>query len=340
MALLFMDSFDDGLIDGGYKGYGGVPPSGGDISTTYGRNGKGVRIGDQTNDYLYRATGSTDDTLILGFAGYVETLTNGDVMLRFEDGATVQVQFRFYTDGSISAFRGGTLLGNSGAGKFLEDTWQYYEFKVKFANTGGTVDVRVNGVSVLSLSSQDTQDTANAYATNWRLAGASGYLENLYVDDLYLADSTGTVNTDFLGDVKVETLLPNGNGNSSGMTGSDSNQTDNYLLVDDNPVVTTDYVESATEGHKDTYAMGNLASTNVSVYGMQVSLVTQKDDTGSKYLRPVVRSGSTDYAGTSVALNTSWEGMHEIWEQDPNTSADWTPTNVNAVEVGPEVRDS
>jgi len=343
MSLLFMDGFDDDLCNAGYKGYIGQSPTGSDISTTYGRfSTKGARIGDITNDYLDRATGSTNDTIILGFGGYIANLSNADVFVRLLDSGIVQIQFRLYDDGSISAFRSSTLLGNSGPNKFLEDVWQYWEIKVKIANTGGTVDVRVNGVSILSLSSQDTQQSANAYVTNWQVAGGSGYIEEFWIDDLVVMDGSGSSPyNNFLGDIHVELILPDGNGNSSGMSGSDGNSTDNYLLVDDNPVVTTDYVEATTEGTKDTYAMENLsAATTASVYGIQVALVEQKDDSNAKYMRPVIRRSSTDYVGTSISLSTSWAGDMQIWEQDPSTAANWTVTNINGLEVGQEVRDS
>lgn len=345
MSLIFMDGFDDGLCVGGYKLYSISPSS---ASTTYGRLGtKGVRLGDTPGMWLQRSISMSGDTIVIGFASYINNhgaATNEYLMLGYDIGAAAwQWHVRVDEDGTIKwGLSTGSSTQSSSAGAHPDKTWCYFEIKVKHSNTVGTVDIKINGVNVLSASNIDTQNTANAHIDRLNIGGGgSGYLHDNYVDDLYILDGSGSAPyNDFLGDVRIEALLPSGNGNSSGMTGSDGNQVDNYLLVDDDPVVTTDYVESATQGHKDTYAMGNLASTNVSVYGVQVSLVVQKDNTGSKYLRPVVRSGSTDYNGTSVALNTSWEGIHEIWEQDPNTSANWTPTNVNAVEVGQEVRDS
>jgi hypothetical protein len=127
------------------------------------------------------------------------------------------------------------------------------------------------------------------------------------------------------------------------MTGSDADQVDNYLLVDNNaavPPATTEYVEAATEGLKDTYAMDDLAGANT-VFGVATSVYVSKDASGAKYARPILRSGVTDYVGTSLPLSDgTFSLLEEVYDVDPDTSAQWTYTGVNAVEVGQEVRDS
>jgi hypothetical protein len=71
-----------------------------------------------------------------------------------------------------------------------------------------------------------------------------------------------------------------------------------------------------------------------------VATVEQKDDSGTKFMRTVARTGGTDYVGSSVALAESWAGRFEVWSENPGTTAAWTVTEINALEVGQEVRDS
>jgi len=47
-----------------------------------------------------------------------------------------------------------------------------------------------------------------------------------------------------------------------------------------------------------------------------------------------VRSGGTDYAGADKAVPTTAATVASIWETDPATSAAWSESNVNAVEIG------
>ena len=77
-------------------------------------------------------------------------------------------------------------------------------------------------------------------------------------DDVYLMAGTGD---EFLGDCTVATLLPTGNGFVNQFVGSDGNSTDNYLLVDEQPPSSTDYVGSATTGQQDLYTLTNLTGS-------------------------------------------------------------------------------
>ena len=342
-----MDSFDDGLLNGDtydYKRYNNVSarPT---PSTSYGRFGtKGVRLGDSANDYLQVVPGSSDDTIIVGLAAKVINVGGStfENLLYLYDTANGYLNGQVYINlnGAIG-FRNGNNedQGSSAVGAVPMGTWCYIEVKVVFHPTAGTVDIRVNGTSVLSLTAKDTVNNIgdNDCGTMNICTATSGSIHDVYIDDLVIMDSTGSTNNAFLGDVKVVALLPNGNGNSSQMTGSDGNSTDNYLLVDDDPVVTTDYVESSTVNDHDSYAMENLGFTPTSVYGVQVSLVAQKDDTGARSMKPMLRTGSTDYYGTQVALSTSWAAIREIWDVNPNTTNAWTGTEIDGIEVGQEV---
>lgn len=73
------------------------------------------------------------------------------------------------------------------------------------------------------------------------------------VDDCAINDTSGSFQTSWPGEEEVIALRPNGNGDNSAFTGSDGNSTDNYLLVDDTPPDTADYVESNTSGQIDDY---------------------------------------------------------------------------------------
>ena len=65
------------------------------------------------------------------------------------------------------------------------------------------MDVRVNGVSRLSLTGQNTKNGTDNYH-NVAVIGCSNYF---VIADVYVLDNTGTLNNDFLGNVKVVPLL-------------------------------------------------------------------------------------------------------------------------------------
>ena len=99
-------------------------------------------------------------------------------------------------------------------------------------------------------------------------------------DDLYVCDSAGSTNNGFLGDCRIDTIYPSGAGNYTQFTPSTGS---NYTCVDETAPNTTDYVDGATVGDRDSYALGNLSAlSSQTVYGVQVNAAILKDDAGSK----------------------------------------------------------
>ena len=344
MALLVMEGFDDGMYAERVTNFAGT------VSSTYGKHGNGLRGGHGPNGWWRRANtpAAINGKVFLSFFACptVTSVTEENIFCAFSTSANKTVnawQCHFYIgwDHSRQAWRFGGPLGTfySADDSAPEDAW--YHFEVEFVwgdSTSGTAKVWVDGTLVLNQTGVDT--AYNTVESHLVLGGdgSNDQMQEVWFDDIVLWDDQGDPPNTTLGIVKVETVVPSGNGNSSGLTGSDSNQTDNYLLVDDTS--DSDWVEGDTEGDKDTYAMGDITGTE-SVYGIEVACRAQKTAAGTKYVRPIVRSGSTDYAGDSQALiEDTWDTVFHHWGNDPDTSASWTVSGVNAIEAGLEVRDS
>lgn len=270
-------------------------------------------------------------TFTIGLALYAAAGRGLEIALLSDSLTTTHVTLKAAAGSAITVYRGtssGTLLGTASY-TLLASTWTYIELKVKLHDTTGTVDVQVNGASVLSLTGQDTKNGG----TKSVLDGFSiNYIGNtVLVDDLYLTNAAGSANTGFLGDIKIETLMPSGAGTTTQLTPSTGS---NYQCVDEVPQNTSDYCGSATAGQYDTYAMGNLATAAGTVYGANVWGYVAKSDAGAKSGALVVRSGGTDYEQTSVALGTSYVYTNTMFESDPATSAAWSISGINALEAG------
>jgi hypothetical protein len=157
------------------------------------------------------------------------------------------------------------------------------------------------------------------------------------IADVYILDGTGATNNNFLGDVAVRTLSPSGNGTDSQLMGSDANQVNNYLLVDEHPYSSTDYNGSATPGQRDTYALTDLAAGINTVYGVQLNGFMAKSDVSLGTAKLVVRAGGNLYSGTTRALSTSYVGYYDLYTTNPDTITAWTVSDVNSLEAGMEV---
>jgi hypothetical protein len=329
MALIFTDGFD------AYKTTGAA------ISTVVrkwsfvntlivdaaGRN-QGRCIQNNTGN-LTTNIFTSQATWIFGFAFKRLFSQNNYSLVQVYDTGTVQVKLNFNTSNNFEVTLGTGGVIASGTFIPIIGVWYFIEFKCTINNSTGAVSVKVNGTTDISASSVDTQVSGNASANKFELANTGS--SNFY-DDIYICDSTGSFNNDFLGDVCVETIFPDGAGNSTTWTplsGSNFSNVDEIAVDDD-----TSYVSTATATNVDTYTYGNLSFANTVVKGLSVNVVNRKDDAGARTLAPVVRSGGTDYVGTTQSSFDSYTDAWQAYDTNPDTSTAWTPSEVNGAEFG------
>ncbi len=262
------------------------------------------------------------------------------------------VCFVLNTDGSISAWNQnfnegplqavtivGVLLGTTAAGLVATGVYSSLELSVVVHPSAGTVTIKVNGATALSLTSQDTQNSnaaVNTWSSWWIGQGvANGTLD---IDDLMLYDSynNGDGITTFLGDLTAECVLVSGAGATSAWTKNTG--ASNAAAVDEAPPDgDTTYVSADTVGLTDTYAHGALTRIVAGVRCVQVVLTVKKVGSGARAIAGVIRRSSTDYPGADLYLGTSYVTAVDARPKDPATSAAWTAANVNAAEIGQTV---
>lgn len=239
--------------------------------------------------------------------------------------------------GGLVAVRGSTNIGSTTSVSFTANTWYYVEVKMVLDDSTGSVEVKVNGTTHLNLTGVDTNPAAGTVYDQVRWQSGTTSNQSIDIDDMYLLNGAGGQYDDFLGDVTVETIRPDGNGNSSQWVGSDADSTDNYLLVDEATYDSADYVQSATTNNKDLYTYGALAAGTGSVKGVVAHGVMQKTASGTQNARQITRIGGTNYNGSSVGLTTTDDLHVQVWEESPATTSDWTISEVNGAEFGVEV---
>lgn len=295
---------------------------------------------------------TTESAGIFGFGfnpGAPATTYNMNVVVLFDDAATfatVQLGVKLNNDLTLSIFRTShsTILATSTA-TLTAGQWSQIEFKWKIADSisAGDVELRVNGVAVITLAGgTDTQGTANASATGFGLSGnvptiTSGGASTYAYDDFFWFDLTGSTNNGFVGEVRIITLRPDGNGNYSQMTGSDGNSVNNYQLVDDvgTPNADTDYVESSVATTVDTYTHSDLPASVNTVYAVEVDHVVKKTDTATRKINTTFRISSTDYDGAARQdLTSAYTTQFTLYDTSPATTTAWTATELNGAECG------
>lgn len=292
---------------------------------------------------------SSHATWIIGCAFYWNFFTGGspgnDVinLIQLRDNTTKHISLKLI-NGNV-----GNLFIQHGNGSTLATTtnvplviarWYYIEFKVTIDDTVGSYEVRIDGVvhPQLTATNVDTRNGGNPSADRVMFSGITTFFTNTdyYMDDIYILDGSGPApKNDYLGDMNVPAIAPDGNGNSSQFIGSDGNTTDNYLLIDELPANSdTDYVQSDVIGNKDTYTYQDLSAVSGTIYGVMVMPFAKKTDTGARAIRTLARLSGTEIDnGTDINLGTTYAYYPTIFESKPG-GGDWTITDVNNAEFG------
>jgi len=159
---------------------------------------------------------------------------------------------------------------------------------------------------------------------------------DVWLDDIVIADDLGGQNDDFLGDLRISTLVPTTD--TAQKDWSPNSGSNNFSRVAEIPPDDdTSYVASATPGDRDLYAMAPLGMTPLAIRGLQQTVLARKDDAGDRALSFVLKSGAEIAVGPATVLGSGYAFTETMHEQDPATDEPWTPAAVDAVQAGMEV---
>jgi hypothetical protein len=338
VTLLFMDGFDhySNVLDKWTANDSMSLVSAAKRFTT----GQGARSA-LAQGYIRKALATTYTTLISGFAFKLTSgFSNGLYIAAFDQGATTICRMKMNGIGQMFIENGSsTIIGAASVATQMSSTrFHYVEWKVLFSTTVGTVVVKLDGTTIFNLSGVNT---GGANSDNVQIGpvsgGASGW--NQDYDDFWVCDTSGSVNNDFLGDRRIYTLYPSGNGNYSQLARTGGTASGNYTAVQEAQQDSdTSYVSSATAGQIDSYAFDDLPATAATVNAVQFNQVARKDDAGTRQIAPFQRNVTTDSVGaTSANLSSSYDDIRTISEVSLQTASAWTVSEINASEFGTKI---
>lgn len=343
MALVFMDGFDirnDSSVlswqwteNSSTKSFiTGALGVGGALQLNRYSNGGGAYYS------FYRYFPSTYTELILGVRyqnnsaapntgrSYVQFLTSGGSSIASISFGALGVPTIRNTAGSIVA-TGFTKVAGMG--------WHYLEWRIKINGASGECQMFCNGVEEIATT------VANFGSTNiGGLLFSSINDDNVnyhYIDDLYVLDTSGgaPLNT-FLGDCRIETLVPTSDGANTAWA-PNSGGTE-YTQIDEGVAGANDgdatYISASIPGDISTFGHSDLSFVTGTVYAVQFTTAARKDDAGLRQIRPIIRQGGVNYpVGAVQTLSASYVVKTDLLPLDP-VSATWTAANVNANEYG------
>jgi hypothetical protein len=332
MALKWIDGAE-GWEDGTYatRAYADTNLA---STATPGRVSPGTRYWNLNTSRAQTPSLGVQNTWIVGLGLFLAN--TGAFTVKFFSGGTEQCRFEIENSGGLPRWklmRGATQIGSASA-TFALNQWFFFEFKVDVLTSGAAYEARQNEVQIMSGSGANL---ANGGANGADSIGF-GYAGLGRMDDIYVCDSTGSVNNNFLGDVVAVHILPAAEGHQIDFTPSTG--TNNAALVDETTASAADFNSSDTNTHEDYYTFADLPPTGLgTILGIRASGTWAMASTGSRVCRYRYYNGSTEFtigANFSAATTTLVE-LPQIIEVNPNTGVAWTKTEIDAAEFGVEV---
>jgi len=300
----------------------------------------GMTLGDYANTYLRMHEFTPQSSVWLHYQAYFANLNpnnNNPFIVGRSGGENVfdvvwrngsnQKSIRLYNSGS-------PVEVATAAGEFDFNPRVSIDIFVDMA-VSGTIDVYIDGTSVLTYSGDTTQyGFSNIDQFEWRSPGAG--------NDVFLVSSY-TVSQVIVADEDTRNLVLH----SLRVTAAGSiNEwpTGNYLDVDENNSLDngTTYMQTSDPNDRVTFGMENISGSfsTYTVEALEMWAITHGINPAAPNYRCISRHPNTNVhqIGVQKAFSTFWisGGQHCIAELNPDTSAAWTQSEINDLEMGIE----
>lgn len=247
---------------------------------------------------------------------------------------TEQFSWRPRQDGSIVVYRNGVLLGQSATGVIVNNTFHYIECWGILSATVGTINMKVDGVQVLTLSGLNNVASATTVyggiAFGGGIYGSSGGFpsNNVTIDDMYFTDG----NT--LGERKIETLRPAADTTTKQFVADTG--TVNFSRVNATLAQSTTFVQGSNIGDTDLYTVGALASTPAAIDAVNIISFANKTDAATRALALVADVSTVQIVSPNLTLGASVGMNNSLMLTRPGGGA-WTAADITALKIGPKV---
>lgn len=365
MALQFFDGFDHHNIwDGVYGRKWDIGSFATQSSPRFPGQGFAVAI---NTPGIKKTIASPVATMITGFALMVTNYSTQSyqpvypIFQVLDATRTSQLDVYMGTSGELIFKQGNAVVGTSQSyyltypylAHLVLGAWYYVEIKLSYTQ----LECHISG----AVGSGPTQLIMSwPYSGTYQLIGLQGITLKgradfnslpIYVDDLYIIDTTSSINNDFLGDCRVQTRYPDASGNYRQFTpsqppGPGVTTSANQANMVNQPVVssgdlsdgpTSKYNFDGNVGDTDSYSIGNFTVAG-EIFGVQSTLFFRKDDVGARKIQHTARVANVDFQGSQSYDGTSqYTFVTNTWEVNPDTGLPWDLTALNQAEFGAKI---
>jgi len=322
------------------------------------------------------------NTWIIGFAFRSDDPTNLEtggvapyVALHNTDGEQIRIQLYEYTPASSKpgglyygwrVLRGATEIARTNEAFSLSDIsdlpWVHFEFKVTIDNTTGSIEGRFRHIKMAnngtggfttftwdaSVTNVDTQNQTSTGADSFSISFNTGTANDTCAfDNVYVLDSTGAKNNDFLGKCFITpmkiTTTGGGDGDTTDWTLQTATNTEDAWQEPDTAVEDDDRLTSDTIGQIHLAQMGTSTTLDfmdaASVIGVRMDLHGRMEtsgdlDIGFMWRKTTGTPAQTEFGTAMNVDSTTVEAASVVAEDDPNTATDWVLTDLQSYQLG------
>jgi len=128
---------------------------------------------------------------------------------------------------------------------------------------------------------------------------------------------------------RLATLAPDGVGNSTTWSGD-------HTDINSTSITDGTFVSSGTAEEVEQFTVSNLSgvAAALDVEAVVVAARSRNTGAGPQNIQLGIRTDGQDFFGSTISLGGSFAPFFEIFEQNPDTAADWTSAEIDALEIG------
>lgn len=281
------------------------------------------------------STSANAATAYVRFGFYYATLPAlfTEEIFRARNGATLKASIRIDSAGKLNFYDSTNTLIATGATVLSASTW--YRIEVKITTSASTTDweVKINGTSELLGSNFSAVNLLATNNTRWNFGksvNSNTQSVDFYFDDIFVSDSA------YPGDGGCVVSVPSSAGTSQ--TGTAVGAATHWQAVSEVPEDgDTSYVQTdgtATDAETNTVQNHTALSITGTVNSVRGYILVKRDGGTNGSVKHRLRSNTTNSDATGGATGASYGFQSIIFDTDPATSAAWSLSGLDTLQVG------
>lgn len=214
------------------------------------------------------------------------------------------------------------------------NAWYHIEMKLFCNAAAGTVEVRVEGVTVITVAGLNTGAVPVSQVEIDNDPSGTSVSPTMYAKDFIVWDATTGFNNNFMGSCQVLKLIPDGdvalNWTPNPADGVGYDKINEVTPDDDTRYISAPYPEIPA-AYK--CSLSDLPVTVTSVRGVMPIHRSRKTDGGDGNIQAGLISGAVIGLGSDRPITTAYTYWWDIFDANPDGAVAWTRPAVNALNM-------